>query len=229
VHSGESGVFDKNNPAVAESYEKIFGALDYAKKIGLLAANASWQISGGEIAIHPYKDRILSLVKNQPAVFYTNCFIFDENIAQNLAANPRSAINLSIDSGTSSTWFKVKNVDNFDIVRDNLTRYFSRSAKPGQITLKYIVFPGINSKLEEYSSLIEIMKQLQVKHLTIARDTRFKYKLDAKQSEELIKATGYLAAMLHKNERTFDMFTFAPHEREWVISLAKELLQTGQV
>ena len=62
-----------------------------------------WQISTGEITIHPYKDRILDLVKNDRACFYTNAFIFDEKIAANLKVNPNSAINLSFGITFSSS------------------------------------------------------------------------------------------------------------------------------
>lgn len=227
VHSSESGVFDKRLHAAC--YEKLFDTLDYAKKNGLIAQNTIWQVSSGEIAIHPYKDRILDLVKDQTAVFYTNCFIFDEKVAANLAANPSSAINLSIDSGTPKTWHKVKGVDNFDAITVNLVKYLNSSSRPGQITLKYIVLPGINDNIEDYLYVIEIMKILKVKHLTIARDTRIKYTLDEKMSENLISAAGYLAAILHKSEMTMDMFTYTPEERERVVAFANELLQSKKV
>jgi MoaA/NifB/PqqE/SkfB family radical SAM enzyme len=207
----------------------MFDALDYAHESGLIAPNPTWQISSGEIAIHPYKDKILDLVKNQNAVFFTNCFIFDEKIAANLAANPNSAINLSIDSGTPETWCKVKGVDNFEEVTTNLVRYFNKSSRPGQITLKYIVLPGINDTFEDYSSVIEIMKVLKVNHLTIARDLRTKYTFDEEQSNNLIDAAGYLAAMLHKNGMTMNMFTYSPKDRERVVAFANELLRDGKV
>ena len=227
VHSGESGIFDKR--LHANYYEKLFDTLDYAQKNGLIAQNATWQVSSGEIAIHPYKDRILDLVKGQAAIFYTNCFIFDEEVAANLAANQRSAINLSIDSGTVKTWHKVKGVDNFEVIMVNLVKYLNSSSRPGQITLKYIVLPGINDNVEDYLYVIEIMKILKVKHLTIARDTSVKYTLDARLSEKLISAAGYLAAILHKNEMTMDMFTYTPAEREHVVAFANELLKVGKV
>ncbi len=175
VHKGESGAFNK--AACGEYYEQLFETLDYAREIGLIAANATWQVSSGEIAIHPYKDRIFNLIKNQRVVFYTNCFIFDEGIAQNLSANPNSAINLSIDAGTPQTWLKVKGVNNFEDIAINLVKYFNASARPGQITLKYIVLPGINDNIQDYLSVIELMKILKVKHLTIARDTSIKYSI----------------------------------------------------
>ena len=228
VHSGGTGNFNKE--LHAGYYEKVFDMLDYACEIGLVAPGARWQVSSGEIAIHPYRDRILNLVENKAATFYTNCFIFDEKIARNLASNPHSSINLSIDAGTPKTWHKIKGVDNFGAVMENLTKYFSNSSGQGQITLKYIVLPGINDNLEDYISVIEIMKILKVKHLTISRDVKEKYSLnDKEQKDNLIGAAGYLAAMLHKNGLTLDLFTYTPEERESVVAVANELLHTGQV
>jgi wyosine [tRNA(Phe)-imidazoG37] synthetase (radical SAM superfamily) len=226
VHSGESGVFDKRRHA--DCYEKLFDMLDYALESGMIAPDAVWQVSSGEITIHPFKDRILDLVRYRTAIFYTNCFIFDEKVAANLKENPRSVINLSIDAGTPQTWNRVKGVDNFNTVTDNLVKYFN-SSKPGQITLKYIVLPGINDNLEDYATVIEIMKILKVKQLTISRDGRMKYSLDAEQGEDLINAAGYLAAMLHRNGMTMDMFTYTPAEREHVAAFANALLKAGIV
>ncbi len=227
VHCGESGRFDRR--LHAEYYGKLFDMLDYARETGRIAPNARWQVSSGEIAIHPYKDRIFSLVRDQAATFYTNCFLFEEGVAANLSANPNSAINLSIDAGTPKTWHKVKGVDNFEAVTTNLVKYYGRSARPGQISLKYIVLPGINNTQADYFSVIEIMKILKVPHLTVSRDMREKYTLTAEQREMLIGAAGYLVAMLHKNRMTLDMFTYTPEERERVAALANSLLQTGKV
>ena len=51
-----------NTKAVETAYEKRFDMLDLAKRCGILDANAVWQMSSGEIAIHPYRDRIMQLV-----------------------------------------------------------------------------------------------------------------------------------------------------------------------
>jgi hypothetical protein len=227
VHKGETGAF--NSGLHADCYEKLFGILEYAKQNKIIAPDAVWQISSGEITIHPYRERIIKLVRGESAVFYTNCFIFDEKIAENLGANPRSAINLSIDCGTPSTWRAVKGVDNFDIVTDNLVKYYDASARPGQITLKYIVMPGINDNLSDYLSVVEIMKVLGVKHLSLSRDTRIKYTIAEPERDTLIGASGYLAAILHKNGLTFDMFSYTPQEQEGAVAFARDLLQSGEV
>jgi wyosine [tRNA(Phe)-imidazoG37] synthetase (radical SAM superfamily) len=203
--------FDKN--LHAGYYERLFEALEYAKQNGMIAPDAKWDVASGEITIHPYKDRIMELVKGQTAVFATNCFIFDGKIADNLGANPRSTINLSIDCGTPGTWRRVKGVDNFDAAMGNLAKYREASARPGQITLKYIVLPGINDNLADYLAVAEIMKTLGTKRLSIARDVRIKYSGDERGREALVGAAARLVATLKNNGlEPAGMDTYAPEE-----------------
>lgn len=203
--------------------------LELAERCGILAPDAIWQVSSGEIAIHPYRERIINLVRGRRAVFYTNCMKFDEGIAQNLHDNPVSGINLSIDAGTPETWKKIKGIDNFEKVTENLARYYTQSARPGQISLKYIVLPGLNDVYEDYQSLIEIMKVLEVKHLTLSRDGRKKYSMNREERTKLLGAAAYLLAMCYKNGISNDMVTYSQEEQNEVVRLAEEILLRGQV
>jgi len=221
--------FNTGNTAdVAECYEKVFDTLKHALEIGIIAPKAHWQVSTGEIAIHPYRQRIFDIVQNRTVTFYTNCFIFDSHIAANLAANPDSTINLSIDSGSRETWRKVKGVDNFREIIENLAKYRNSSSRPGQITLKYIVLPGVNDNHDDYAAVIDLMKGLGTTHLTLARDTSVKYGLGEEESERLVTAVGQLTAMLYQNKLTFDMFTFTPQEREKIVIAATKSVISGK-
>lgn len=221
VHSSESGKFDKKKHS--EYYENLFALLEYARKEGLIAKDVMWQVSSGEITIHPYRDRIIDLIQNDKACFYTNAFIYDEKIAANLKANPNSSINLSIDAGTPNTWLKIKGVNNFEAVMMNLVNYHNNSSRPGQITLKYIILPGINDNVEDYNSVIEIMKILECKHLTLSRDTSKKYSINEEDEQKLIQAAGQFLLLLSKNNMSVDMFTYTPEEREKIVAYAKKL------
>jgi wyosine [tRNA(Phe)-imidazoG37] synthetase (radical SAM superfamily) len=218
-----------NSPEVKKAYDNLFGLLEYAKAHGMVAENAMWQVSSGEITIHPYKDRIMEIVEGQAAMFYTNCFIYDEKIAEMLHKNPNSSINLSIDAGLPQTWHKVKGVDNFETVMMNLASYYAASARPGQITLKYIILPGINDTYEDFQSVIEIMKTVQCSQLSISRDDTKKYNSIQEESDKLIGAAGYLVAMCHKNQIRNILTMFTPQEQQRVIHFAEELLRTGQI
>ena len=218
-----------NSSEVNKAYKNLFNFLELANSSGVIDSDALWQISTGEITIHPYKEQILKLVLNKSCVFYTNAFIFDEDIAKNLHDNPHSAINLSIDAGTPQTWRKVKGVDNFDKVTDNLVKYYVNSGHPGQITLKYIVLPGINDYYEDYQSLMEIMKVLDVTHLSISRDTRTKYQQESNEELKLITSAAYLLAFCHKNEVTVDMFNYSLEEQKETINVANEILEKNLI
>ena len=209
-----------------KNYEKLFDIIDWVQKNGMISRNFMWYVACGEITIHPFKDRIFSLMKGQPAIFTTNNFIYDEKIAENLALNPQSRIKVSVDSGTPETWYKVKGVNNFDTVIENLAKYLASGTRPEQIQLKYILLPGINDNLEDYRAIIEIMtKRLKVGFMMISADNHNFF-----QRESIIRPAGYLLAMLRKNKIS-EFFTeqFFPDELEKINSLADELLNSGVV
>lgn len=218
---------NNNNEETAQAYERMFSTIELAKEMGLIAPDAIWQVSSGEITIHPYKKRILNLVQGQAAVFLTNCFRFDEQIAQNLHDNPQSSINLSIDAGTPQTWHKVKGVDNFEEVMGNLVKYYQKSARDGQITLKYIILPGINDTWEDYSSLMEIIRILKVSCLELSRDTANLYTMCPEERITLSSALAYLIALCKKNGVQYGHFYFTPEEQSYAEKLADEILQRG--
>lgn len=172
VHNSELGIFDKEQ--YAEIYEKMFQVIKMCLEKGMIAEDAVWQVASGEITIHPYKDRIFEIIKNKNVKILTNVFIFDEKIADILNTNICSSINLSIDSGTPETWHKVKGVNNFSTVIDNLSKYSASCLRPEQITLKYIMLPGINDNVVDFQGVIQIMKRLKINKISISRDNRFR-------------------------------------------------------
>ena len=165
----------------------------------------------------------MDIVSGSAATFFTNCFRYDERIGDNLATNPASGINLSIDAGTPETWHRVKGRDNFLKVKENLARYYERSLKNGQITLKYIVMPGINDGEQDYKALAELMISLGVDSLFISRDVRYKYKTSDEQSGHLPRAVGTLLRMLSEAGLSGDPHAhyFSPKEIADIEAYAK--------
>jgi len=194
---GKWGRYDKR--LHSQIFEKLFDTITCAQKDGMIYKGAHWSISSGEIAVHPYRNKIFSLIEDYGNIaFHSNCFVFDQGIADSLAKKPISSLNLSIDCGTRETWRDVKGVDNFDEVIANLMRYSSICSRPDQIRLKYIVLPNVNSYREDYMEVIMLMKRLKIKHLTIASDMRYVYTMSGDQKEELVACVGYMLALLNK-------------------------------
>ena len=213
------------NTESRKNYEKLFDVIEWVQKNGMTAKNLAWYLACGEITIHPFKSRIFSLIKDQHSVFVTNCFIFDEKVAANLAANKQSIIEFSVDSGTPETYQKVKGLNNFDTVIDNVAKYLASGARPEQICIRYIVLPGINDNQEDYQAIIDIMKKrLKIRSMWISVD------MGNTQRELNIRPAAYLCAMLHKNKISVN-FTelYLREEIEKINVLADELLKSGEV
>lgn len=217
-----------NRDTCDKSYEMMFDMIDCALSKGMVAENVWWSVGSGEITLHPFKDRILNLIQGQHAFIHTNSFIFDERIAEELTANPKFSVMTSLDSGTPETYYKIKRVNNFKTVVDNLLKYAARS-RQGQIYIKYIMLPGINDNLADYQGLAEIMKAVNTRYLDLSRDISTKYTLDAEERQVLISAAAQLTALLKRNGIRTGIHYYTPDEREKITNLAEDLLISGKI
>ncbi|MDR0992701.1 MAG: radical SAM protein [Ruminococcus sp.] len=227
LRNGESNRLSLERDSVY--YDRMFEFLEYADSVGAISPDAVWQVSCGEITIHPYKKRIIDMVKKHTPAFYTNCFIYDEDIAEILKTNPDSTINLSIDSGTPETWAKIKGVDNFTEVIENLYKYASICQKPEQITLKYINLPGINDNWNDHFGVVKIIKDLKIKTIALGRDVNIKYNSSPEQLNNVIGAAAYFIAITSKNEISCSNLGYTPDEIENAIAFGRHLLENGVV
>ena len=216
---------------VKEGYETYFGMLEYMKSNGMFTENTMWLVSPGEITIHPYRERILKLVGKDTARFYTNGMKYDEQIAQKLSENPKSHILVSIDSGTAETWYRVKGVDNFDTVSENLFKYQAMCIHPNQVELKYIIFPGINDSEADFIGAVELFQQLNITKLDVSCEMRVDHREESRP--DLVRSAARLFALCEKNGiRPFvdeSLWLYTPEEYEEIHQGAKALLADGVV
>lgn len=202
-----------DTPEVKAAYEKLFATLELAKSIGAIQPNAVWQVSPGEITIHPYRERILELIRGYPARFFTNAFLYDEDIAAHIRENPDSELWFSMDSGTPETWCRVKGFDNFEEVLTNLEKYIEMSGRSGRLILGYIILPGLNDSDEDFRSFAEIANRLNVSQIYISRDTRVAYTMSTTDRETLICAAARLAAVCKISYLPWNIhITYQPEE-----------------
>lgn len=187
----------KFNKEWLNHYYNLFDTLKLMKKKEYISSEALWQVSCGEISIHPLKKEIIEMVKKENVIFYTNCMLFDKVIAEVLKNNKKSYINFSIDSGNADTWKKIKGINNYHKVIDNLKKYIEYSS-PEQIQLKYIVLPNINNDNENYYGLIKIMNNLKIKHIILSKN------YDSTDANVEKKSLKKLIKILESNNITYE-------------------------
>lgn len=89
-------------------------------------------------------------------------------ILEEIGNNWKSHICISLDAGTKETYKKIKNIDAFDQVIENIKRLKQKSK--AQISLKYIIIKDVNDNKEELEKFLNIAKEIgniQPLHLEI--------------------------------------------------------------
>lgn len=69
---------------------------------------------------------------------------------------------ISIDSSTPETYKKIKNVNTFEKVRENIEKYAQAN---GALYVKYVLMPGFNDTLEEIQGWLEHCQKVGVKRI----------------------------------------------------------------
>lgn len=113
---------------------------------------------GGNVSVLEEFDSLLNeFMKNgvKRVEIATNGIEYLPQIAQ-IADKTFVDVNISIDSGTRETFKKIKTVDKFDSVVENLKKY---AKLPILLRLKYILVRGYNDNKEEIEKYINLMKE----------------------------------------------------------------------
>lgn len=153
----------------------------------ILSPNAIVYMSGGEITISKEFEELLSLLLsylNSQIEILSSGIKYCESIKNAFIQNKLRLI-ISPDSGCKETYLKIKQVDCFDKVVENLKKYTdaSENAK-NMITLKYILVDGINDNTEEISKFLNLAGDLGIKNVRLDIDyEKYKFVKDLKVPE----------------------------------------------
>jgi len=79
-------------------------------------------------------------------------------ILEKFGCNAKSHICISLDAGTRETFKKIKNIDAFDKVIENIKTL--RKNSQAQISLKYIIIKDVNDNKEELEQFLNILKEI---------------------------------------------------------------------
>lgn len=206
-----------NHSTDAKGHELVFKTIEYMKEMKMISSKVLWETASGEITAHPFRERVYTIIGNERAGWLTNCFIFDKNIGNNLKNNVESYILFSMDAGTKETWNKIKGVDNFNAVLENVENYSKIAANAGQIRLKYLLMPGINDNIEDFALFVEITKNLKIPSVILSCN---RY---TEVSDNHIKSAGTMLALLRKNNIKAALHMFSKPQQLEALKFASVL------
>lgn len=166
----------------------------------VICSTTEVQLAFGEPTIHKYFDEILNICLNADA----NTNIYSSGILYSKAVfialnSDKAKINISVDSGTSEMYKKVKRVDGFGTVWKNIKKYCETN---GNVEVKYIVF-SYNSSKEELDGFIEKCIEANVKSVIVSPETNSSYKISDDIGwhfgDDEINACAYLLKRCYEN------------------------------
>jgi pyruvate-formate lyase-activating enzyme len=147
--------------------ENSLGLFCFMKKNNIIDTNTEIYLVSGEITMHPRRDAIFAEVQDNPCCIFTNASAYSEKIDAILSMG-RSKVYVSIDAGTRETFAKVKGVDAFDRVCENLARYSAGGDR--FVHLKYIILPGLNDSEADIDGFIALCDRLRARVVDVSRD-----------------------------------------------------------
>lgn len=155
---------------VTNQHYNVLPALKDLMNKKLLKKNAYVSIAGGEATIYPeFEDLLHSLLDYgiKDICISTSGIKYSEAIERGINMG-RAKILVSLDAGTKETHKKLKQIDSFDSVIDNLRNYSNAQKKyKYQVSTKYIIVPGINDNKKEIFSWLLLNKELEIKHVSM--------------------------------------------------------------
>lgn len=190
-----------------DKYE-VMPFLLYLKKEGILKDDLELHLGGGEITIYKECEAILEefgIKGNARIHAATNAVKYSENLAKAIAKGNTNVI-VSLDCGTKETFKKIKRIDAFDKVIENIYKY--SQAKPHKVTLKYILIPGVNDNMNEFKKFIDIVRNAKIS--TVRLDIEGRYLRSV--NNDINPYYFDLAEKMKNYAEKFDGYVFQYHE-----------------
>lgn len=111
-----------------------------------------------------------------PLAFKVNsCFLtYSPNLAELMRQGMTYTV-WSLDAGTRETYKRIKQVDAFDKVMENVKRYIGQDAFGGRfIVAKYLIVKGMNDNEEEFDAYLKLVTDLGLKFVSLGFDFNVK-------------------------------------------------------
>ena len=148
--------------------QKLQTLLQQFQDVGLLGENYSVCLStAGEPTIHPDRKEFYEASNGAELIVNTNGYVFDPDLYETMNLKKVLLI-CSVDSGTPETYHKVKGVDGFVRMKENLSHYAQASI--GIVALKYIFVPGLNDTLNDVEGFVNLCIDVNATFVLVAMD-----------------------------------------------------------
>ncbi len=193
---------------------KVYDTLLELVKKNKIDENCEVHIGGGEPTLHCEFDKIIDLFVDRLKAnmkIYSSGILYSDAIVKALKSN-RCILAVSIDSGNRELYQKIKNVDEFSQVVENLSKYCNVLTPEERICfieMKYVLLPGINDSKEYILEFLELVKDVgsPAVRFDINWDILGQYKNNLQKRTELFKIMKFIELQSNNMNLHFCFYT----------------------
>lgn len=107
-------------------------------------------------------------------------------------ASKQLTVVVSVDSGSRETYNKIKQLDLYDKVCENIKKYSNAQVEPGYVISKYIIIPGINDNTEEIDRWLKFNQENNISYVVIDIENSWLNKIRTSPDERICDLIKYV-------------------------------------
>ena len=157
-------------------YYSVLNHLKELYKNKMISNKVHVELVGGDLAVLDEADDIINLCLDNGVgnmSFHSSCIGYSQGIERALKEAPAISLDFSLDCSNKELYKKIKRIDAFDCVIDNVKKYLSVSEKAkDSIYAKYIIIDGLNDSVEEVENWLKLIYSIGIRNAKI--DVNFK-------------------------------------------------------
>ena len=158
------------------TFYSVLKQVKYLYDNNLVSKNAHVELVGGDLTVLDEAEDLINMVLDYGVgrmSFHSSCIFYSKGLERALKEAPDIDCDFSIDCASRELYKKIKRIDAFDQVIENIKRYLnaSENAKKALIA-KYIIVDGLNDNVEELDRWIELMHSIGIQNMKV--DINFK-------------------------------------------------------
>ena len=162
--------FLQKEPKPSRYYE-VYKHLVQMYKYKMISPDVHVELVGGDLTVLDESDKIINLfIDNgvKEMAFHSSCIYYSKGIERALKEVPSVNLDFSVDCGNRELYKKIKRIDAFDSVAENLRRYMAASEKSvDSMEAKYIIVDGYNDNIKAIDEWIDFINSIGIKHAKV--------------------------------------------------------------
>ena len=166
---------------------------------------------GGEPTIFPdFEDLTILLLDNgfQNMKIHSSGIYLSQAVLDGLKTGQIGVV-ISPDSGSREVYQKIKRVDCFDKVWQNIKTYISAAKDDNQVIVKYIVIPDVNDNKEEIDKWLDLTVKSGVKSVACDVEQNWFYNCKGKYSPKMYDLMYYIKEKAKNLSLKIEFYTAA--------------------